>query len=105
MSNPRDLVCMSCGATRLRSYYQVSRTGEAVKCFRCVLGHRPRVLISLKTAAVVGTALTIINQSDVVLQGAVNLGVALKIGLTYMVPYLVSTYGALAASKVRNEEP
>lgn len=49
---------------------------------------------SLIVAAVIGTLLNLINQGDVLLvMGPVNW---LKIGLTYVVPYCVSTYGAVS---------
>ena len=49
---------------------------------------------SLVVAAVVGTVLNLINQGDALLGGAsVNW---LKIALTYVVPYCVSTYGAVS---------
>jgi len=49
---------------------------------------------SLVVAAVIGTILNLINQGDALLEGgSVNW---LKITLTYIVPYFVSTYGAVS---------
>jgi hypothetical protein len=49
---------------------------------------------SLIVAGVVGTLLNLINQGDAILGGlAVNW---LKVCLTYVVPYCVSTYGAVS---------
>ena|SRR5438046_2733161 len=96
--------CVSCGARGLRHYYQIDRQGQALKCFRCILRHRPRVVTSLKTAAVVGSILVLINQSDALLRGAVTSLLVLKMALTYSVPYMVSTYGALMASQVESSE-
>jgi hypothetical protein len=49
---------------------------------------------SLYVAVVVGTILNLINQGDAMLVGgAINWA---KIVLTYAVPYLVSTYGAVS---------
>lgn len=46
---------------------------------------------------IVGTVLTLINQGDVIVAGeAPNL---VKVGLTYVVPYLVATYGAVTAKR------
>lgn len=56
---------------------------------------------SLYVAIVVGTALNIINQGDVVLVGGTLSW--LKIGLTYCVPYAVSTYGAVSLQISRND--
>ena len=101
MNRTADLPsCVSCGATGLRHYYQIDRAGLNLKCFRCVLRHRPRVVTSLKTALVVGTILIAINQGDVLLRGAVSAVIVAKMALTYGVPYCVSTYGALMASRV-----
>lgn len=49
---------------------------------------------SLYVAITVGTVLNIINQGDVVLGGGSPSW--LKLGLTYCVPYAVSTYGAVS---------
>ena len=50
---------------------------------------------SLVVAAVIGSILNVINQGDVLLlqPAAVNLA---KLILTFIVPYLVSTYGAVS---------
>ena len=52
---------------------------------------------SLLTALVVGTILTAINQGDVILAGEVPQMV--KIGLNYLVPYCVATYGVVSAKQ------
>lgn len=49
---------------------------------------------SFKVAVVVGTALNLINQGDA-LFGASSVN-WLKLGLTFAMPYVVSTYGAVA---------
>lgn len=49
---------------------------------------------SLVVMLVVGTALNLINQGDALLRGA-RLD-WLKLALTYIVPYCVATYGAVA---------
>jgi hypothetical protein len=51
-------------------------------------------LRSFWVAVVIGSILNLINQGDAIVGGGtVNW---LKIGLTYLVPYLVSTYGAVS---------
>ncbi len=52
---------------------------------------------SLRVALVVGTLLTLINQGDVLLEGAISVEVIAKILLTYCVPYAVSTYAGVGA--------
>jgi hypothetical protein len=55
---------------------------------------------ALRVAAVVGLTLFLINQADVVLSGGLTALVALKIALTFLVPYSVSTYSALQVSRL-----
>ena len=50
---------------------------------------------SLVVAVVVGSILNLINQGDALL--GEEPVVLWKLGLTYVVPYLVSTYGAVMA--------
>jgi len=61
------------------------------------------VRCSMKYAFVVGPVLVAINQGDAILQGTVD-GVGLfKIGLTMVVPYLVSTFSSVGTiCKIRN---
>jgi hypothetical protein len=49
---------------------------------------------SLLVAAIVGTILNLINQGDALMAGLPLDGV--KLVLTYLVPYCVSTYGAVS---------
>jgi hypothetical protein len=50
---------------------------------------------ALLVALLIGTILNVINQGDVFIYGApVNW---IKLSLTYLTPYLVSTHGAVAA--------
>ncbi|MGE0683300.1 MAG: nitrate/nitrite transporter NrtS [Candidatus Binatia bacterium] len=50
-----------------------------------------------KVAAVVGFILTGINQHDVLLRGDFSLHLFIKIGLTFMVPYSVSSFSSARA--------
>ena len=60
---------------------------------------------SLAAAVVVGTILNLINQGDALFGGR-SLD-WLKLGLTYIVPYCVATYGAVAfrLESMRRSEP
>lgn len=50
---------------------------------------------SLKVALIVGTALNLINQGDAIFgQAPISW---IKLALTFAMPYVVSTYGAVAA--------
>jgi len=54
---------------------------------------------SLLTALVVGTVLTAINQGNIIVDGQFPAGLYWKIPLTYSVPFLVATWGALVNSR------
>ena len=65
------------------------------------LATRPKVVrSSIYVAIIVGTLLNLINQGDAALNGQTV--VLWKLALTYMVPYCVSTYGAVMA--LRNSD-
>ena len=52
---------------------------------------------SFRIAVVVGTLLVAINQGNYVLAGGLPADAAWKIPLTFLVPYVVSTYAAVGA--------
>ncbi|WP_317930212.1 nitrate/nitrite transporter NrtS [Halioxenophilus sp. WMMB6] len=54
---------------------------------------------AIKVALVVGTILATINHGDKLVTGSMIPLDWLKLGLTYLVPYCVSVYSALAAQK------
>jgi hypothetical protein len=49
----------------------------------------------------VGTVLVAINQGDALLAGWWQASLAWKVPLTYLVPFLVATWGALVNSRIR----
>ena len=51
-------------------------------------------------ALIVGTILTAINQGDVLLAGHWPLALAWKLPMTYAVPFIVASLGALGTGKV-----
>ena len=69
-----------------------------------VCAHRPHLRSSMRVALIVGTILFSINQLDVVLAGRATLGLWLKAGLTYLVPFCVSNWGILVATR-RSQKP
>lgn len=72
-----------------------------VKCGLCALTHGPLVRNALRTSAVVGTILTLINQGGALwASGSLTAGDAARILLTYFVPYAVATYTALVMSRL-----
>jgi hypothetical protein len=54
---------------------------------------------SALTSVVVGTALVVLNQGDVILSGMFPSQLLWKIPLTYVVPFLVASWGALVNSR------
>ena len=68
---------------------------DVVKCIFCAVRHAPMLRRSLKVAVVVGTVLTLLNQGDTLILGAWQNALYWKIPLTYCVPFMVATFGAL----------
>ena len=93
--------CDACGRDRARLLF-VFRTGarSVHKCGRCALRHPPLLKRSLGISAVVGSVLLAINQGDVLLSARWPGALAWKVPLTYLVPFLVATWGALLSSRV-----
>jgi hypothetical protein len=61
---------------------------------------RPTVVKrALAFAVVVGTVLIAINHGDAILAGEITWGRVVRMGLTALVPYLVSTLSSVAALK------
>ena len=56
---------------------------------------------ALRVALVVGTVLLLINQGQVVWSGAATAGTWVRIGLNYVVPFVVASWGFLAACRER----
>ena len=65
------------------------------RCRRCTFLRSRLLLRSLVTSLVVGTILVTINQGTDIAAGTVDGSLAWKVPLTYCVPFLVSTWGAL----------
>ena len=61
--------------------------------------HRPMLKRSMIAALVVGTVLTVLNQGDTLISGQWNNALYWKIPLTYCVPFIVASYGALTNSR------
>jgi hypothetical protein len=56
---------------------------------------------SARVAFVVGTLLALINHGDRLLQADIDASVGLKILLTYLVPYCVSTWASVQTARNR----
>ena len=66
-----------------------------IACRRKVVKRAARV------ALIVGIILAAINHGDRIWRGDIDISAALKIALTFCVPYLVSTYSAVSAIRER----
>ncbi len=100
-----DPDCSNCGATlRPGRAFSFRPRGAAqaegiTKCLWCASRHAPMLRRSAIVAIVVGTILTALNQGDNLFSGHWNNALYWKIPLTYCVPFLVATYGALTAAR------
>jgi hypothetical protein len=101
MTPPPTGHCDSCGRARVRRLFLFRVGSGAVhKCGRCALRHPALLKRSLGIAAIVGTVLLAINQGDVLWSARWPAALAWKVPLTYLVPFLVATWGALLNSRV-----
>ena len=97
--------CNRCGRPLRRGRSFTFRSGTDAtasgvdKCHLCGPRHGPMLRRSATVAVVVGTILTILNQGDSLFAGQWTNALYWKIPLTYCVPFLVATYGALAAAR------
>ena len=76
-----------------------SPTATTVKCLTCSLLHWPMLKRSAVASIVVGTILTALNQGDLLLSGQWSSAFYWKIPLTYCVPFIVASYGALTNNR------
>ena len=74
-------------------------SGQIIKCIFCAVRHFPMIKRSLTVAVVVGTILTLLNQGDTILAGNWKNALYWKVPLTFCVPFLVASYGALTNSR------
>ena len=105
-SSPETTACQNCGratesgrAFLFRPQGAASTAAGILKCLLCGPRHRPMLRRSAIVAVVVGTILTLLNQGDGLFSGSWNNALYWKIPLTYCVPFLVATYGALTAAR------
>ena len=59
----------------------------------------------VRVALVVGTVLTLVNQGSVIAGGDVSLATWVRVGVNYLVPFIVSSIGYLAPFRCRDEPP
>ena len=83
--------CANCGRIAARRY----RLKDGILCFRCSLQNRRLIRRSFLVAVIVGTVLVTINQGNRLIGGEGGTDLYWKIPLTFAVPYIVATVGAL----------
>ena len=91
----------SCGTSIGGGGYDLRKPGGVEhRCFSSSVRYQPMLWRSTKVALVVGTILTVLNQGDQ-LAGLATRSSWLwwKVGLTYLVPFCVATFGSLANAK------
>jgi hypothetical protein len=71
----------------------------AVRAALMTCGKRSNLRRTLTIALVVGCILSIINEGDLILHGQTSSGTAVKIGLNFVVPFVVSNLGVLAGTR------
>ena len=72
---------------------------NVVKQWLVLAGQGPVVRRGIAYALVVGAILILINHSDVLFNGDISTDRALRMGLTVLVPYLVSTFSSVGAMR------
>ena len=94
--------CARCGqALRKRAAFQFQTPGGLVRtCFGCAVRDARTLRRSCLIALIVGTLLTAINHGDVLLAGHWTAALLWKAPLTYAVPFIVATLGALGTGRV-----
>ena len=97
----KSLTCEKCQNVKVGGLTFAMRTssGEIYACLKCALQHIPMLKRSIATALVVGTILVMLNQGDLIFSGQGTSSLLWKIPLTYLVPFMVSTWGALTNAR------
>lgn len=95
--------CGHCDTSKL-IFRMSNRNGNTkLLCGLCIFKHKPLLIKSLLTAIVVGTILVLINAGNKIFANQFPSDLYWKIPLTYCVPFLVATWGALINSKISRE--
>ncbi len=95
--------CAHCAALTAdrRVFRMKDARGLVLNCLGCAVRDGRLLRRAALTALVVGTILTLINQGPAIFGGDIHDSLAWKIPLTYSVPFLVVTFGALANAAER----
>lgn len=91
-----EVSCRRCGRALSSTVYMVrGDNGREPRCLRCALMHVPLLRRSAMVAVVAGTVVLTINQGNVIAGGDFPPSLYWKIPLTFCVPFIVATVGAL----------
>ena len=103
MTAGEGVKCGRCGAPLRRGSYEVRAEDgtRTQRCLRCALMYAPMLRRSVVVAVIVGTILVAINQGNVIVGGDFPAALYWKIPLTYCVPFIVATTGALLNARGR----
>lgn len=93
--------CDCCQRIALFGFAGTEAAPAALRCWRHAVVYPPVFLRAFLVAAVIGTIQFLINQLDVVLSGQVTALVVARILVTYLLPFLVSTYSAVEINRLR----
>lgn len=94
--------CDGCGRDLGGAVYQLhGPSGPHLACRGCALTFRPLLRRSSLIALVVGSVLVAINQGDLLWTGRAEPALRWKVPLTYLVPFVVATWGGLVNSRTR----
>jgi hypothetical protein len=74
------------------------------RCMRCAVSHPPLLTRSLKTSAVVGTILVMINVGPSIIAGEFSKIAWWRAALNYVVPFCVATWGALGNAQSKDND-
>lgn len=80
----------------------ISASEEPLAGWRFVLatcGRRENLRRTLRIALVVGIVLTLINQADVIARGDETWLTPFKVGLNFVVPFVVSNLGVISGTR------
>jgi hypothetical protein len=94
--------CGGCGRDLDGAVHQFhGPSGSHVVCRGCALTYRPLLRRSSAIALLVGSVLVAINQGDLLLAWRGEPALLWKVPLTYLVPFVVATWGGLLNSRAR----
>ena len=97
----KSLTCEKCQNAKVGglTFSLRKSSAEIYVCLKCAMRHVPMLKRSIATALVVGTILVTLNQGDLIFAGQGTSALYWKIPLTYLVPFMVSTWGALTNAR------